>query len=119
VIGNWDRMGLGSPTAALPATAFVPVDGPSVLVEVSPEGRIVTLDAALVRNESGAVEREERTVYGRVQPQFEDPWFLLDVGIGGRFIVQEQSGALFAEYAMSGSGVPIVFATRGRLDTAP
>jgi hypothetical protein len=116
VTGDWDGKQSGSPTEAFPATAFVPVDGPSVLVEVSEDGRIVTLDARLTKNDSGIIERDDGVVYGKVQGNRDGGWFWMGTG---RFVVQEESAGLSAEYSWFGSGVPILSATRGTLTAAP
>jgi hypothetical protein len=118
VTGDWDGKQSGSPTEALPATAFVPVDGPSVLVEVSENGRIVTLDAWLIKDESGVIERHEQIVDGKVEGSLDGAWFWVANGFG-RFVVQEESAGLSAEYAQLGSGEPVLSATRGTLTGAP
>jgi hypothetical protein len=96
----------------------VPVDGPSVLVEVSENGRIVTLDAWLIKDESGVIERHEQIVDGKVEGSLDGAWFWVANGFG-RFVVQEESAGLSAEYAQLGSGEPVLSATRGTLTGAP
>jgi hypothetical protein len=82
--------------------------------------REVSVDAWLAKSESGAVTRVPPSVLGVERLRLEGGrWYMLDAGLGGRFVIQQEAGGLFAEYAAFGSGVPIVLATRGTLTFSP